>query len=113
MKHPNLVGLFLAFSAGQVIQLLTNAMAHNLYVSDPPLLCLTVGIVATVVVVLAAVFTLMEKEDGMQTAAHTKRPKDDDFSDIIPPIFSREKRRPLLDTDPIDIDEIDKNLAKE
>lgn len=113
MKHPNLIGLFLAFSAGQLIQLLTNAVAHNLYVSDPVLLCLTVGIAVTVMVVLASMFTLMEKSTQQGTFAHERREKEDTFLDIIPPIFSPKPRRPKLDTNPENIDEIDLNLSKE
>lgn len=113
MKHPNLIGLFIAFTAGQVIQLLTCAMAHNLYVSDPVLMCLTVGVVATVVVILASIFTMMENGEKMEDSAmHTAKLKRDDIGELIPPIFFNNNKRKPLDTDPEDIDEIDRSTAK-
>lgn len=114
MKHPNLIGLFIAFMAGQAIQLLTCAMAHNLYVSDPVLMCVTVGVVATVVVILASIFTSMENESKETHSFHEKKEKqDDNYADIIPAVFRDWRKRPALDTDPVNITEEDDNVRKE
>lgn len=110
MKKMQLWITMFAFLFGQLIQLVTNAMAHYLYVSDPVTMCITVGIVTVALVVLTAVFTLMPPQADYDPA-HTRRQKNDKIADIIPPIFM-DKRAPL-DTDPIDIDVEDENTRKE
>lgn len=105
------IGLF-AFVFGQLIQIITNAMAHYLYMSDPVLMCVTVGIVTVALVVMTAVFTLMEP-DAKTEKTFSRHTKPEDFSDIIPPIFRNWKERPPLDTDPIDITEEDENVMDE
>lgn len=110
MKKTQLWTVLFAFLFGQLIQLVTNAMAHYLYVSDPVTMCITVGIVTVALVVLTAVFTLMPPQEDYDPA-HTRRQKNDKIADIIPPIFM-DKRAPL-DTDPIDIDEEDESVRKE
>jgi hypothetical protein len=108
MKRQNLWTILFAFLFGQGIQLLTNAVAHYLYVSDPVMLCITVAVVTIALVILTAVFTLMDSEKG----SNLERPQTRSTNaNIIPPIFM--DRRPPLDTDPEDIDDIDKNIRKE
>lgn len=109
-KNIYLWTVLFAFLFGQAIQLVTNAMAHYLYVSDPVMMCITVGIVTVVLVTLTSMFTLM---GAPQNAEHARiRPRGNDFSDVIPPVFVNAKRQPL-DADPENIDEIDENIAKE
>lgn len=110
MKKTQLWTVLFAFLFGQLIQLVTNAMAHYLYVSDPVTMCITVGIVTVALVVVTAMFTLMQPQENYDPA-HTHRQKRDKDAPLIPPIFM-DKRAPL-DTDPIDIDEEDENTRKE
>lgn len=112
MKKGNLWTVLFAFCFGQAIQLVTNAMAHYLYVSDPVMMCITVGIVTVALVILTAIFTLMgEQPEGEHTMAFSA--KRETFSDVIPPIFRDWRKRPSLDTDGIDITEEDDNIRKE
>lgn len=107
-KRIQLWTILFAFLFGQLIQLVTNAMAHYLYVSDPVVMCVTVGIVTVTLVIITAMFTLMDEpresnatHRSASTGAHSR----------VFPIFM--EKRPPLDTDPEDIDAIDKALAKE
>lgn len=95
MKKETVVWIgILTFAIGQLIQLVTNAMAHYLYVSDPVMMCITVGIVTVALVVLTAIFTLMEPERA-ETKPFKRHQKKDDFADVIPPIFRNWKEHPI------------------
>jgi len=106
MKRENLWKILLAFLMGQAIQLVTIALSRYLYISDPTMVCIAVAIMTTALVVLSAIFTLMEQitehEPGHMA---TKRPVSG-----MKPVFYK---RPVFDTDPEDIDEIDANVANE
>ena len=69
-KRKNLYVILFAFLFGQAIQLVTNALAHYLYVSDPVMLCITTAIITVALVVLTAVFTLMDN-DNLKDGEHT------------------------------------------
>ena len=107
-KSTQLWTILFAFLFGQLIQLVTNAMAHYLYVSDPVMMCIAVAIVTVALVILTAVFTLMDAE---QKSNHVRPQQNNSPKSVIPPIFI-DQRKPL-DTDPEDVDKIDKMLAKE
>ena len=68
-KRKNLYVILFAFLFGQAIQLVTNALAHYLYVSDPVMLCITTAIITVALVVLTAVFTLMDN-DSLKEGEH-------------------------------------------
>ena len=105
-KSTQLWTILFAFLFGQLIQLVTVALAHYMYISDPVAVCITVGILTVAVVVLSSIITLMGSEQiGAQHTVKTK-PR----NVVLPISFDK---RPPLDTDPEDIDKIDKNLAKE
>ena len=108
VKRQHLWTILIAFLFGQGIQLVTIAIAHYLYVSDPVMLCIAVAIVTVALVILTAVFTLMDTEPKSN---HVRPQMNNSPKSVIPPIFI-DQRKPL-DTDPEDIDEIDKMLAKE
>lgn len=108
-KSTQLWTILFAFVFGQLIQLVTNAMAHYLFVSDPVMMCITVAIVTVALVIMTAVFTLMG--DDVQSA-HVTRPKSGGAHNVVLPVGIFGKRPPL-DTDPEDIDEIDKNNSME
>lgn len=112
-KNIYLWTVLFAFLFGQAIQLVTNAMAHYLYVSDPVMMCITVGIVTVVLVALTAIFTLMDAPNGVHEPSRPYQRQYNDDATIIPPIFFNNNKRKPLDTDQEDIDEIDKNNAKE
>lgn len=69
-KRKNLYVILFAFLFGQTIQLVTNALAHYLYVSDPVMLCITTAVITVSLVVLTAVFTLMDN-DSFKEGEHT------------------------------------------
>lgn len=112
-KNLYLWTVLFAFLFGQVIQLVTNAMAHYLYVSDPVMMCIAVGIVTVALVILTAAFTLMDEKTAAHEPSRPYRRQYNDDATIIPPIFFNNNKRKPLDTDPEDIDDIDKNIAKE
>ena len=107
MKRQNLWTILIAFLFGQLIQLVTIALSRYLYISDPVMVCITVGIMTTALVVLTAVFTLMDQITA-QEPAHMAPQKP--VVSGLKPIFNK---RPVYDTDPEDIDEVDRNIAKE
>lgn len=113
MKRQNLWTILIAFLFGQGIQLVTISIAHYLYVSDPVMLCIAVAIVTVALVILTAVFTLMDEKPAAHQPSRPYRRQYNDDATIIPPIFFNNEKRKPLDTDPEDIDEIDKMLAKE
>lgn len=106
----NLWMVLFAFLFGQMVQLVTNALAHYLYVSDPVMLCVTIAIVTVALVVMTAVFTLMDNKEQPINGLHQAKPGRTDPT-IVKPIFSK-NWRPPLDTNQEDIDEIDKNNAQ-
>lgn len=113
MKKTQLWTVLFAFVFGQLIQLVTNAMAHYLYVSDPVMMCLTVGVVTVALVVLTAIFVAMPQEKIDYSPAHTYKSKRDDIGSVIPPIFRNWKEKPALESDHIDITEEDETIRKE
>lgn len=108
-KSTQLWTILFAFLFGQLIQLVTNAMAHNLYVSDPVMMCITVAIVTVALVIITAMFTLMG--EPQQTPNGIGRPVTGGAHRKVLPIIM--DKRPPFDTDPEDIDKIDKEIAKE
>lgn len=108
MKRQHLWTILTAFLFGQGIQLVTIAISHYLYVSDPVMMCIAVAIVTVALVILTAVFTLMDAEPKSN---HVRPQQNNSPKSVIPPIFI-DQRKPL-DTDPEDVDKIDKMLAKE
>lgn len=107
MRRQNLWKILMAFLFGQLIQLITVALSRYMYISDPVFVCITVGIMTTALVVMTAIFTLMDQA-AENEPAHMAPSKP-----VVPglkPIFNK---RPVYDTDPEDIDEIDKNNAKD
>lgn len=109
MKRQNLWTILIAFLFGQLIQLVTVALSHYLYVSDPVMVCIAVAVMTTALVIITAVFTLMDTT--VINAAHAPMHPRQNTASIIPPIFM-DKRKPF-DIDAEDIDEIDKNTTKE
>lgn len=104
MKQQNLLSILLAFLIGQAIQLVTVALGRYLYVSDIVVVCIAVAIMTTAVVVLSSVFTVMENSvQGAHRKTFGPNP-------LRPVSYAK---RPALDTDPEDIDEIDKNMVKD
>ena len=104
MKQQNLWTILIAFLFGQLIQLVTVSMAHYLYVSDPVMVCIAVGIMTTAVVVLSSVFTLMENGTG----EHRKRQTG---INALHPVYYG--KRPPLDTEPENVDEIDAQRVRD
>ena len=107
MRRQNLWAILIAFLFGQLIQLVTIALSRYLYISDPVMVCITVGIMTTALVVLTAVFTLMDQM-AAQEPAHMAPQKP-----VVPGLKPILNKRPIYDTDPEDIDEIDKNNTEE
>jgi len=105
MKQQNLFSILLAFLIGQAIQLVTVALGRYLYVSDIVVVCIAVAIMTSAVVVLSSVFTTMENGVAGSHARKTFGP-----NPLRPVSYAK---RPALDTDPEDIDEIDKNTVKD
>lgn len=113
MKKLNLWAILIAFLLGQLIQLVTIALSRYLYISDPVMVCIAVAIMTTALVVLTAAFTLMgDKPDPTINGAHYKPTQSNINSTAIKAIFGKD-RRPPLDVDREDIDEIDANTANE
>jgi len=111
MKKINLWAVLLAFLMGQAIQLVTISLSRYLYVSDPVMVCIAVAIMTTSLVVLTAIFTLMDKESEYTINGVHARPAQN-TAPTTKAVF-RKDWRPPLDTDEEDIDEIDKNNAEE
>ena len=105
----NLWMILFAFLFGQTVQLVTNALAHYLYVSDPVMLCVTIAIVTVALVVMTAVFTLMDAPDKAEhiTARPGRR------STVTVPAIMNGLKPNLTDIPPEDIDEIDINLFED
>lgn len=113
MKKLNLWAVLLAFLFGQAIQLVTIALSRYLYISDPVMVCITVGIMTTALVVLTAIFTLMDREpENPINGAHYRPAPNNANTAAIKAIF-RKDWRPPLDVEKEDIDEIDANNANE
>ena len=103
MKKPSMLWwvVIIAFALGEGIVLTILAVCQTMYVSDPLLIC---GICAGITIVIAMLFSgFTVKSDSGHTYAEYVE------------IASNGKRtgRPLLDTDPEDIDMVDKLLRKE
>lgn len=107
MRRQNLWAIFIAFLLGQLIQLVTVALSRYMYISDPVFVCITVAIMTVALVVLASIFTLMDQA-AENEPAHAAPPRR-----VIPGLKPIYNKRPVYDTDPEDIDEIDKNNAEE
>lgn len=112
-KTTQLWVILFAFLFGQLIQLVTNAMAQYLYVSDPVIMCLTVGIVTVALAVTTSIFTLMDTEKQPMTYAQHVQRNSDGFNKVIPKVFAPGAKRPPLDTDPVDITAEDEAVRKE
>lgn len=107
MRRQNLWAIFIAFLFGQLIQLVTIALSRYMYISDPTMVCIAVGIMTTALVVLASIFTMMDQATENEPAhmAPSKR--------AVPGLKTVSYKRPIYDTDPEDIDEVDRNNAEE
>ena len=106
------IGVF-TFVLGQIIQLITCSMAHYLYVSDPVMMCVTVGIVTSALVVLTVLFTLMapKMEEPMRWEAYeelsvsdetstqepVKAQEPSDIRDVIPQVFRDWRKNPITE----------------
>ena len=112
-KRTQLWIILFAFLFGQLIQLLTCAMAQYLYVSDPVMMCATVGIVTVILAVTTSVFTLMNTEEEKVTYSQAKHRQSDGMNRVIKPIFKNAREGLPLDTDSIDITKEDENIRKE
>jgi len=116
-KHKELVIMLTAFLVGQLIQMLFIAVATNLYVAYPVRWCVSAGMITALLVVATVVVTVgVIGTEGEHTAEEPKKstyatPHIPDEDDKIRDLFKR-PRLPL-ETEPEDIDEIDKNIAKE
>ena len=110
-KSTRLWTIMFAFLFGQAIQLVTIALAHYLYVSDPVMLCIAVAIVTVALVVMTAIFTLMDSNNEYPVNGLHQRPGKDINRKTVEAILAGEPR-PMLDTDEEDIDEIDRNNAE-
>lgn len=113
MRRQNLWTVLLAFLFGQAIQLVSIALSRYLYISDPVVVCITVAIMTTALVVLTAVFTLMDKENENPINGAHYRPAQNNVNSAAIKATFRKDWRPPLDVDKEDIDEIDENNAKE
>lgn len=113
MKKINLWTVLLAFAMGQAIQLVTVALSRYLYISDPVMVCIAVAIMTTALVVLTAIFTLMDREPEYPiNGVHARPAQENVNTTAIKAIFGKD-RRPPLDVDKEDIDAIDANVANE
>lgn len=108
-KRKNLYVILFAFLFGQAIQLVTNALAHYLYVSDPVMLCITTAIITVALVVLTAVFTLMDSP-GIKEGEHTVMRPGGRYPIKNHPM--NEEKTDLRDIPEENVDEIDINLFK-
>ena len=114
MMRKNLPVILFAFMFGQGIQLVTVALSRYLWISDPVMVCIVVAIMTTALVILTAVFTLMDEDGKFDVPKERPGAKHKALkiaSGISPISFGA--KRPPLDTDPEDIDEVDINLFKE
>lgn len=107
MRRQNLWAIFIAFLFGQLIQLVTIALSRYMYISDPTMVCISVGIMTTALVVLTSIFTLMDQA-AENSPAHMAPSKP-----VVPGLKPILNKRPIYDTDPENIDEVDRNNAKE
>lgn len=111
MKRENLWKILLAFLMGQAIQLVTIALSNYLYISDPAMVCIAVAIMTTALVVLTAIFTLMDSNDDV--GEHYAEPiKGSVNYDAVKRMLENRKSC-IHKTDEEDIDEIDANVAGE
>ena len=109
-NRKNLFVVVFAFLFGQAIQLVTNALAHYLYVSDPVMLCITTAIITVALVVMTAVFTLMDTPNDK--AEHTSARPGRRSTVTVPTIMNGMKPN-LADIPPEDIDKIDIDLFED
>ena len=109
-KRKNLYVILFAFLFGQMVQLVTNALAHYLYVSDPVMLCITTAIITVALVVLTAVFTLMDNPNYSE-GAHTAMRPGGRFPVKRPPLNA--EKTDLSGIPEEDIDKIDINIFEE
>ena len=113
MKKLDLWAILFAFLFGQAIQLVTIALAHYLYVSDPVMLCIAVGIVTVALVVMTAIFTLMDINNNEYPVNGLHQRSVNNINQKTVKAILAGERRPMLDTDEEDIDEIDRNNAED
>ncbi len=116
-KNKELIVMLVAFVVGQLFQMMFIAVATRLYVAYPVRWCVSAGFITSLLVGTTMFVTvLVTSANGEHTAEPKEKP------DRATPYIQEEdkkikalllNKRPALDTDPEDIDEIDNNLRKE
>lgn len=112
MKRENLWKILLAFLMGQAIQLVTIALSNYLYISDPAMVCIAVAIMTTALVVLTAIFTLMDSTE-QDIGSHYAKPDEKNVNYKAVKRMLEDRKPRVYAADPEDIDEIDANVANE
>lgn len=116
-KNKELIVMLTAFVVGQLFQMMFIAVATRLYVAFPVRWCVSAGFITSLLVGTTMFVTvLVTSASGEHTAEPKEKP--DRATPYIPDEDKKIKalflnKRPALDTDPEDIDEIDNNLRKE
>lgn len=116
-KNKELIVMLTAFVVGQLFQMMFIAVATRLYVAYPVRWCVSAGFITSLLVGTTMFVTvLVTSASGEHTAEPKEKP--DRATPYIPDEDKKIKalflnKRPTLDTDPEDIDEIDNNLRKE
>lgn len=115
-KNKELIVMLTAFLVGQLFQLLFIAVATRLYVTYPVRWCVSAGFITALLVGLTMFVTVAVIGSAGEHTAEQKKP--DRATPFVPDEDKKSKalflsKRPPLDTDKEDIDEIDNNLAKE
>ena len=115
-KNKELIVMLTAFLVGQLFQLLFIAVTTRLYVAYPVRWCISAGFITALLVGTTMFVTVLVTSASGEHTAETKKP------DRATPYVPEEERkikalfaakRPPLDTDPEDIDEIDESIAEE
>lgn len=116
-KNKELIVMLTAFVVGQLFQMMFIAVATRLYVAYPVRWCVSAGFITSLLVGTTMFVTvLVTSASGEHTAEPKEKP--DRATPYIPDEDKKIKalflnKRPALDTDPEDIDEIDNNMRKE
>lgn len=116
-KNKELIVMLTAFVVGQLFQMMFIAVAIRLYVAYPVRWCISAGFITSLLVGTTMFVTvLVTSASGEHTAEEPK--KTDRATPYIPDEDKKIKalflnKRPTLDTDPEDIDEVDENQRKE
>lgn len=116
-KNKELIVMLTAFIVGQLFQMMFTAVAIRLYVAYPVRWCISAGFITALLVGTTMFVTvLVTSTSGEHTAEEPK--KTDRATPYIPDEDKKIKalflnKRPALDTDPEDIDEVDENMRKE